>query len=512
MQFKRNSFTLAETLLTLAILGIVAAITIPTIMIKHKNSVNRSKFKKAIQVYNTAINSIAIEMRINSNAKIQTQIPLNNCSRTSQYFAIKKVLSSDNGTSCRFMTGDGIYWDISNIQKVIVALDERDLNTSTADSNTNRAFYMISDIDPNGILRVNDILYEDGSDKTALVKLYDYINGKTKYSDDNVEIADNNQENNENENEAPVVDMENYCDANNTYSCIAKTNNDVNACPTFACKYQLGAWAEKTCPAELAVKDLRDCQRCKTKENLCDVFDENGFHRLKIYNCKANYTECKTIQERNDNDKTITQIDYNYKNGEVLSYSEKRLKDDGKTLIKLWSDCSIETTYCSKLTEYYDNGKTAKLYSVYDKNTGFLRSTNEYNSNGRDTLTTFYKDDGKTLDYYNLRIYDETGTKNLYKKEGCRDTGICDKYYIYVASGENYTYKYEYKYYNTGKTQWLKEYTDDGSRAVSTTYYDASENITKIDLYGSDGKTVVATKTNCNSSGVCASCTGTGCP
>ena len=489
---KKNGFTMAETLLTLALLGIVAAVTIPGIFVKHKTSVNRTKVRKAFQVYNTVMHAIINEKRINSNAKLQTQLPLNNCSETSRYFSVKKVLPTDNGTTCKFMTGDGVYWDISDIQKVVVALEEDALTASVANGSTNKAFYMISNIDSDGVLRINDISYETDSDKVALIKLYDFINGKQTYN--------------------LLEYMANYCAMNNTYSCVARANNDINACPTYACKYQLGAWADKACPAELAVADLRDCQRCKPKENLCDVFDENGFHRLKIYNCSANYTQCKTIQERNDNDKTITQLDYKYTNGQVSSYSEKRLKDDGKTIIKQWNDCNVTTTFCASLYEYYDNGKTVKTSNFYNKDTGILTSTVQNNSKGNNYLNTYYNEDG-TLKYYDERTYDETGTKNLYKKTGCNVDGNCSKYYVYIASGEAYKYKYEYQYYNnSSNVKWMKEYTDDGSKAISTTSYDSSGNITKIELYGDDGKTVIATQTGCNSSGVCSSCTGTGCP
>ena len=60
---KLNAFTLSETLITLAILGIVAAILIPTVIKKVQNAVTISKLKKT---YSRIINSIDETMAINS--------------------------------------------------------------------------------------------------------------------------------------------------------------------------------------------------------------------------------------------------------------------------------------------------------------------------------------------------------------------------------------------------------------------------------------------------------------
>ncbi len=50
----KQAFTLAETLITLAIIGIVAAITIPNLVIKYKEKTTVTKVKKAYSMLNSA--------------------------------------------------------------------------------------------------------------------------------------------------------------------------------------------------------------------------------------------------------------------------------------------------------------------------------------------------------------------------------------------------------------------------------------------------------------------------
>jgi len=56
MKMKKTSgFTLAEVLITLGIIGVVAAMTIPTLMNQSSQAVFRTGFKKAVSVLNQAI-------------------------------------------------------------------------------------------------------------------------------------------------------------------------------------------------------------------------------------------------------------------------------------------------------------------------------------------------------------------------------------------------------------------------------------------------------------------------
>lgn len=51
----KQAFTLAEVLVTLGVIGVVAAITMPTLMSNHKKSVQKAQFKKAYSLFSNAV-------------------------------------------------------------------------------------------------------------------------------------------------------------------------------------------------------------------------------------------------------------------------------------------------------------------------------------------------------------------------------------------------------------------------------------------------------------------------
>ncbi|MBR6099626.1 type II secretion system protein [bacterium] len=52
----KKAFTLAEVLITLGIIGVVAALTMPTLMSHINSEINKNKFKKLLSVLNQAVN------------------------------------------------------------------------------------------------------------------------------------------------------------------------------------------------------------------------------------------------------------------------------------------------------------------------------------------------------------------------------------------------------------------------------------------------------------------------
>ena len=87
-----KAFTLAEAIVVLAILGIVAAITIPATINRHQESANRAKLKKALANYETVMNSIVVENVLKSDANVTGYAnAVANCENTRKYFKqIKK--------------------------------------------------------------------------------------------------------------------------------------------------------------------------------------------------------------------------------------------------------------------------------------------------------------------------------------------------------------------------------------------------------------------------------------
>ena len=105
-----SGYTLAETLITLTILGVVAAITLPSLINKQIESANRTKVKKAMAVYEKALNQMIIDNDLKTNDDIIAfgkEKDINNrlCGSTRPYF--KSV--EDGNNNCRFKTADRVW-------------------------------------------------------------------------------------------------------------------------------------------------------------------------------------------------------------------------------------------------------------------------------------------------------------------------------------------------------------------------------------------------------------------
>ena len=175
---KYNAFTLAETLIVLVILGIIASITIPAVVRRQMEANNRARIKKSMTVYDTAINKFIVENDLKSDAAVYQIAPKNNCTFTSQYFkAVENIEENGNQNLCKFKSADGVWWDISDILNPIIGLNKDDLT----DVNSNTSFKLSAKFDQNGSLRVDDLAYEiklNSNDLKALEKIYAFINGE----------------------------------------------------------------------------------------------------------------------------------------------------------------------------------------------------------------------------------------------------------------------------------------------------------------------------------------------
>ena len=60
-KFRRAAFTLAEVLITLGIIGVVAALTLPTLIQNHQKQVYVTQLKKAYSNINNAFNKMAVD-------------------------------------------------------------------------------------------------------------------------------------------------------------------------------------------------------------------------------------------------------------------------------------------------------------------------------------------------------------------------------------------------------------------------------------------------------------------
>lgn len=61
-KLKKDAFTLAEVLVTLGIIGVVAALTMPTLVSNHKKAVLKSQFKKTYSTISQAYDAAAVSL------------------------------------------------------------------------------------------------------------------------------------------------------------------------------------------------------------------------------------------------------------------------------------------------------------------------------------------------------------------------------------------------------------------------------------------------------------------
>ena len=175
---KKNAFTLAETMIVIVVLGIIATLTIPALVNKNKESVAKTKVRKAMAAYESALNKMIIENDLKSHETLTAWAgdAENNCANSSNYF--KKV----QGDGCIFKTSDGIWWNISNIERPVISFKEitaQNAATITANANSENdktAFVLVGRFGNDGTLRVDDLAYETANDtnnsKAQVEKLY----------------------------------------------------------------------------------------------------------------------------------------------------------------------------------------------------------------------------------------------------------------------------------------------------------------------------------------------------
>jgi len=139
---KRAAFTLAEVLITLAIIGVVAAMTIPTLMTNFQKKVTAVKVKKA---YAELVQAIKLSQIDNGNMEAWDFTPASNWSSgatrefiakyIAPYFNSLTECSVGKDYSCGFpVSGYGVNYILKNgvgISFIVLAKDENDPNCPT---------------------------------------------------------------------------------------------------------------------------------------------------------------------------------------------------------------------------------------------------------------------------------------------------------------------------------------------------------------------------------------------
>lgn len=109
MKKKKHAFTLAEALITLAIIGVIAALTTPTLVRDARNTQYKTAYKKAFSV------ASQVWLKMNFDGLIVTRpgwndlsSVLTNFSAFKTYFNIIKDCNTNNNSTC-WATGETIW-------------------------------------------------------------------------------------------------------------------------------------------------------------------------------------------------------------------------------------------------------------------------------------------------------------------------------------------------------------------------------------------------------------------
>lgn len=192
---KKRAFTLAEILSVVVILGIVAAITIPSAIKHNSKSISKTKIKKAMAAYERFVQTAKIENNLYSINDFENFKNNNNCEASLRYFKINR---HDAQNPCMFRTSDGLWWNLNPgsppvalEQMAIVSTDREKLTENNPrriyelvrDLNDNDLYAFTVSVDQNGAFRVNDYDYEmkacgsKGIGKCLITfKVFNYIN------------------------------------------------------------------------------------------------------------------------------------------------------------------------------------------------------------------------------------------------------------------------------------------------------------------------------------------------
>ena len=104
---KKYGFTLAEVLITLAIIGIVAALTIPSVISNYQQQEFKTGLKKAVSVLNEAIQT---------NIALEGETPYDNGNLYDYFKRHMSIIKTSNLNTCYDLnTGDGVKLSEGNV-------------------------------------------------------------------------------------------------------------------------------------------------------------------------------------------------------------------------------------------------------------------------------------------------------------------------------------------------------------------------------------------------------------
>ncbi|MBQ7450776.1 type II secretion system protein [bacterium] len=118
-----KAFTLAEVLITLSILGVVAAITVPQMIRYQSEKTAITKMKKAISIYEKLANDYIAET---GDTNLSDMVGTQNCDNLKNYIKMTQSVWISDGndyvgnTGCLYTTSDGALWFINKSGNAVV--------------------------------------------------------------------------------------------------------------------------------------------------------------------------------------------------------------------------------------------------------------------------------------------------------------------------------------------------------------------------------------------------------
>lgn len=114
IHIRKIAFTLAEVMTVIALLGVVAAITIPSTIKRVKEKANRTKIIKAMAIWEQFVPAFLADNGIsteNEAAQVYNNSP--DCTIVTKYFNVKK--EHNHRGNCVFDTADGLTWEFDSV-------------------------------------------------------------------------------------------------------------------------------------------------------------------------------------------------------------------------------------------------------------------------------------------------------------------------------------------------------------------------------------------------------------
>ncbi len=469
-------FTLAETLIVLVILGVIAMITIPPVIRQHMKAVARTKIKKSMTVYDLAIQKMTVEHDLRTDLELANWAnSVADCGNTSPYF---KIVS---GSGCQFKTSDGVWWNISDILNPAIGLTENDINIFlNGDRDNPKAFAFVTSYDlTTSAFRINDLMWEksqtpaDEQKIEDLEKLFEFLNPNKVFLSDPNDVAQTIVKQflsvkcttrNGSSTSCEKYDYDNNGNRTAIYSrCDVNGNNCSNSE-----KYEYDSNGNLT--AEYTCDGIgNNCTDSNKYE-----YDSNGDQTAYYYGCDVNGNNCSGSNKYEyDSNGNLTSDYYNCdRNVNNCSYSAKYEYDSNGNQTAYYS-CDGNGNNCSNAQKYeYDsNGNKTTFYYNCDGNGNNCSNSEKYEYDGKGNQTAiYYNCDGNGNNCYSYKYeYDSNGNKTVYE---------CD------SNGNNCSGSRKYEYDSNGnQTAYYQRCDGNGNNCSSSQKYEYDSNGNRTAYY-----------------------------